>query len=260
MVRDGRLKQLRMNVRFASTLVDRVLAGSPADQAGVKPFDVFVSIEGVEVHDPQDVKDTTQFMAQTVEALTYVFEREGEEMTFQITPDETGIIGVALSSMKKTHAFDGEFYETFVSSSVLDVAERRVGLLKAPFEAFTEIKQVSVLTARMMGSVFADIFSSGEVPDSVAGPVGIAQMTHVSVQNGFMDVIRFAAILSLSLGVLNILPFPALDGGRFVFIVYEAITGHKLNQKFEAMIHSIGFAVLLLLIVLITWNDIARLF
>ena len=63
----------------------------------------------------------------------------------------------------------------------------------------------------MMGGVFAKVFSSGEVPDSVAGPVGIAQMTHMSVQNGFMDVIRFAAILSLSLGVLNILPFPALD-------------------------------------------------
>lgn len=247
-------------ISFERTIVDRVLPGSSAKEAGVMAGDIFVSVEGIEVFEPQAVKLVTQTEAVNKSTLSYVFERNSEQITIDVTPDENGLIGVALSPMKSTYALDIDFFESFLISSVLDVKAENYGVLRAPFKAFEEIKNVSLLTAKMMGNVFAGVLSSGEVPDSVSGPVGIAQMTYFSVQNGFMAVIRFAAILSLSLGVLNILPFPALDGGRFVFVIIESIIGRRINHKFEAMIHAIGFAVLLLLIVLITWNDIARLF
>jgi len=104
------------------------------------------------------------------------------------------------------------------------------------------------------------LLSSGEIPDGVAGPVGIAQMTHVFVQEGFASVIRFVALLSLSLAVFNIIPFPALDGGRLAFLLFEAVTGRKPNQRFETALHGLGFMLLMLLLLAVTFQDIARLF
>ncbi|MDP4007975.1 MAG: RIP metalloprotease RseP [Candidatus Peregrinibacteria bacterium] len=258
--RSGAIRTVAPDISFGRTIVDKILPDSPAEKSGIIAGDVFVSIEGIEVFEPQAVKLVTETEAVNKPTLSYVFERNSEQINIDVTPDENGLIGVALSPMVSTQGIDVDFYESFLISSVLDIKAERYGLLKAPFKAFGEIKNVSLLTAKMMGNVFAGVLSSGEVPDSVSGPVGIAQMTYLSVQDGFMAVIRFAAILSLSLGVLNILPFPALDGGRFVFVIIESIIGRRINHKFEAMIHAIGFAVLLLLIVLITWNDIARLF
>lgn len=259
-LRNGKVMSLKPDIAFTHTIVDKVLQDSPAAKAGVLPGDVFVSIEDIEVFDPHEVKLVTETESVNKDTLNYVFMRDGVELTLPVTPNDEGLIGVALSPLKTTGGLDIEFYESFMASSVLDIKAQKYGLLQAPFKAFSEIKSVSLITAKMMGEVFAKLLSSGEVPDSVAGPIGIAQMTHVSVQDGFMAVIRFAAILSLSLGVLNVLPFPALDGGRLVFVIFEAITGRRVGHKFEAMIHAIGFAVLLLLIVLITWNDIVRLF
>ena len=82
-------------------------------------------------------------------------------------------------------------------------------------------------------------------------------MTETFAQKGFMALIQFTALLSISLGVINIMPFPALDGGRFLFIIFEAVTRRKANAKWETIIHTIGFALLMIFIVIITWNDIA---
>lgn len=259
-LRDGKIMTVAPNTGFSHTIVDQVLEDSPASKAGIMPGDVFVSIDGTEVFEPQEVKDVTVAFAADKESLNYVFLRAGKEISIDVIPNADGLIGTALSPMKTTGGLDIEFYESFFISSVIDVKAEKYGIFKAPFKAFSEIKNVSLITAKMMGEVFSGILSSGEVPDSVAGPVGIAQMTHMSVQDGFFAVIRFAAILSLSLGVLNVLPFPALDGGRLVFVIFEGIAGRRISHKFEAMVHAIGFVFLLLLIVLITWNDIVRLF
>lgn len=259
-LRDGRIMTVSPNTSFSHTIVDQVLEDSPASLAGIMSGDVFVSIEGTEVFEPREVQDVTKASAVNSDSLNYVFLREGKEISIDVIPNADGLIGVALSPMKTTGGLDIEFYESFFISSVIDVKAEKYGIFKAPFKAFSEIKNVSLITAKMMGEVFSRILSSGEVPDSVAGPVGIAQMTHISVQDGFFAVIRFAAILSLSLGVLNVLPFPALDGGRFVFVIFEGISGRRISHKFEAMVHAIGFVFLLLLIVLITWNDITKLF
>jgi regulator of sigma E protease len=108
--------------------------------------------------------------------------------------------------------------------------------------------------------VFGHIFTTGDVPEGVAGPVGIAQMTHLYVQEGFIALVRFTALLSLSLAVINIFPFPALDGGRFLFILIEAVRGKPINGKLEGIIHGIGFSLLLVVIFLVTFQDLQRLF
>ncbi|OGE05676.1 hypothetical protein A3F45_00325 [Candidatus Curtissbacteria bacterium RIFCSPHIGHO2_12_FULL_41_17] len=98
------------------------------------------------------------------------------------------------------------------------------------------------------------------VSEGVSGPVGIAQITSQAVSLGAVSTLQLMGLLSLNLAILNILPIPALDGGRFFFIIVEAITRRRVYPKVEKWAHSVGFALLLALIVLITYNDILKLF
>ena len=92
----------------------------------------------------------------------------------------------------------------------------------------------------------------------VAGPVGIAQVTGEAVKYGWRAVLEFMSILSLNLAVLNVLPFPALDGGRLAFVFLEKILGKKFKPAFERSTHQIGMLILLGLIILVTIHDILR--
>ncbi|MEG1502047.1 MAG: RIP metalloprotease RseP [Synergistaceae bacterium] len=100
----------------------------------------------------------------------------------------------------------------------------------------------------------------GRVKGEVVGPVGIAIIAGDAIKQGFWSFITFLAVINLHLGLLNLLPFPALDGGRAIFIVIELITGKKLSQKNEGMIHYIGFIFLIFLMIFITFKDIMKLF
>jgi regulator of sigma E protease len=96
------------------------------------------------------------------------------------------------------------------------------------------------------------------VPQGVAGPIGIAQLTGVVISIGPAAVLSLVSLLSLNLAIINILPIPALDGGRLFFILVEGIFGKKVNQELEARAHMIGMIVLLALIALITLHDLYR--
>ena len=100
---------------------------------------------------------------------------------------------------------------------------------------------------------------AGEAPQGIAGPVGIYAITTEAAKFGILSLINFVGVLSLNLAILNILPFPALDGGRLLFIIIEALFGRKVLPKIEPYIHMAGMAVLILLILAITAKDIAGL-
>jgi len=93
----------------------------------------------------------------------------------------------------------------------------------------------------------------------LAGPVGIASLTGQAARMGLVYVLQFAAMLSINLAILNFLPFPALDGGRVLFLIIEKIKGKPVNREVEAVIHNIGFTLLMVLILAVTYRDIARL-
>ncbi|MBI2012747.1 site-2 protease family protein [Candidatus Curtissbacteria bacterium] len=97
------------------------------------------------------------------------------------------------------------------------------------------------------------------VSEGVAGPVGIAAITSQAVSLGAVSTLQLVGLLSLNLAFINILPIPALDGGRFFFIVLEAVTRRKVYPKVEKWAHTVGFVLLLALIILITYNDILKL-
>ena len=110
-----------------------------------------------------------------------------------------------------------------------------------------------------LGKMVTDLVSAGKLPGDIAGPIGIFQVTGAVARTGLLNVIHFTGILSVNLVVLNILPLPALDGGRLTFVLYELITRRRPRPSFERWVNAAGMAFLLALIVLVTINDLARL-
>ncbi|PJC38811.1 hypothetical protein CO044_02930, partial [Candidatus Peregrinibacteria bacterium CG_4_9_14_0_2_um_filter_38_9] len=150
-------------------------------------------------------------------------------------------------------------YNVNVVSSVNEVKDERYPVHIALYKSFTEMVKVSKLTAESFGAFVGGLVTKGQVPNDVAGPVGIARMTHTFAQQGIIALLRFVAVLSLSLAVINILPLPGLDGGRIFFIIGEVILGRRMSRKIESRIHVLGYFLILIMIFVVTYSDIGRL-
>lgn len=144
--------------------------------------------------------------------------------------------------------------------SVVEKAIVRVTWYKAPYIALKETYGITKLTGQFLAGMFKNIFTHGKVSEGVGGPVAIYMYTGLAVKAGMMVLLQFIAMLSINLALINILPFPALDGGRLLFIVLEKLYGKKVvKERVENIIHTVGFALLILLIVAITYRDVVHL-
>ncbi len=244
--------------QIRKVIVTQVFPDSPADEVGIKAGDIILSVNGNNIDDSPELIDYVANHKD--ENLAYVVEREGQAIFFEVKPGDDGRIGVMLSELVDEGIATGlTLYNVDVLSSVMEIKDQKFPVHLAMKEAFFEGFRLSKLTAEMFVGVIRDLVGGAGVPDSVAGPVGIAQMTHGFVQEGLIPLLRFVAILSLSLAVINILPIPALDGGRLLFILIELIIGRRVNQKWESVVHMLGYAFILLLIIIVTFNDVMRL-
>ena len=128
------------------------------------------------------------------------------------------------------------------------------------FEAFGLGREMTWSLTAMIGESFGMLFT-GKVPfkESIGGPIQIAKMTGDQASDGFGSLMWFAALLSINLGLLNLLPLPVLDGGHLVFITIEGIMRRPLSIKIKIMIQQIGLALLLALMVFVIFNDVSRL-
>ena len=117
------------------------------------------------------------------------------------------------------------------------------------------------MSARVLEAFYtllANLLSKGQVSADLSGPIGVAVITGQVAEMGFIYLLQFAAILSINLGIINIIPFPALDGGRLLFVVIEKIRRKKIDEKIEGIAHNIGFILLMLLVAVITYRDIVN--
>jgi regulator of sigma E protease len=224
-------------------IITQIVKGSPAETAGLKVGDTVEYINSIKITNPtQLVSYTKERLGQKL--ILKVQTKNNKEETLEITPriqypKDQGPMGVAISQ---------------------DVKIVKYPWFKAPFVGTWEALKQSWLIISGLGSLFTMLITKGAVPQGIAGPVGIAQLTGQFVDLGPYALLSFVALLSLNLAILNILPVPALDGGRLFFILIEGITGKKVNQKVEGYAHAIGMAVLLTLIALITLHDLIRIF
>ncbi len=201
---------------------------SPAYEAGIKDGDVITKINDVPVSSWEEI--TSNIEKTSDKAVKITVERNGETMDFTIVP-QTQI------SVKFNTALDKSF-STAISSS----AYKTVYFIKLMF------KTIAQLVTGKLGS------------DSLGGPVMVISMVGEAAESGILSLLNLAAFISINLGFMNLLPIPALDGSKLVFLVVEAVRGKSIPVEKEGYIHFIGFVVLIGFMLFITYKDILRLF
>ena len=226
-------------------ILDQVSAGMPADRAGLKAEDLITSINGETVASWGEV--VKMISASPGKQVVVDVERNGVQQTFQLVPDvvvendrEIGRIGIMVRPVDLP-------------------ADRIVNVSYGPVESLyrgTETTwMMSVLTLRMLAKMITLEVSS----KNISGPITIAQYAGKSAQVGFTSFILFLAIVSVSLGVLNLLPIPILDGGHLLYYSIEAITGRPVSEKVMIWGQQVGILLLFLLMSLAVYNDLGRL-
>jgi len=215
-------------------LVEDILPSSPAADSELRKYDFISAVDGENVNSFDEL--TAALQAKSEKESTLSITRRNYEFDLAVTPDAEGKIGIAT--------------DAFTSITI------RYPFLTATKEAFFETGRLTVLIAKGVGGLFAGLFQ-GEISDDIGGPVAIAQEIFYR-STSVMSLLTFAALLSIILALFNILPIPALDGGRLIFLLYEAITRRRPNPRIEAKIHMTGYILLLGLIALITIQDIFR--
>jgi regulator of sigma E protease len=220
--------------------VQEVAANSPAYQAGLQPGDIFLSINGQPLSDISDLSRYTQLNLGK-EIQIQVRTATGEERSLVITPrwkppTGEGAMGVSIKLEN------------------ISVNRKSEPLWRAVPLGVKETFQTFVLFKNAILSLFV-----GTTQIQMTGPVGIAQLTGEAAQAGFSILLEFAAFLSLNLAVINLLPLPALDGGRIAFVVLEWLRrGKRISPHTEGVIHTIGFLLLIGLALAVTYQDIVR--
>lgn len=229
-------------VRDAQIQIVQVLSGLPAAASGVQVGDAILSVDGATVSSVEQLQ-------------TYLTSRVGQPVKFLLK------------------AAAGEPYEKIVTPQPREGSDRawigvqleHVGVVSYPWylAAIHGVRVTGewmVQIVRAFGELFTNLVVNRQVTIDLSGPVGIAALTGTVTRLGFIYVLQFTALLSLNLAIINFLPFPALDGGRVVFLIIEKLRGRAVSARLETAIHNIGFIVLLVLIALVTMRDLGRLF
>lgn len=233
-----------------NVVVVEIADGSPSDLAGLEPGDVFVSVGD------ENVSNVDSFIA-------VVDVRKEESVRFlvsEINPDGSlSDTSRQVAMIPRLDPPEGEGSLGVSITSVPSVVYERKPWYTAPFYGVVEGVKESYLWGRaiLQGifSTFSSIFQ-GRIPSDVAGPVGVVRVTGEVAELGVLALAHFLAILSINLGLFNLLPIPALDGGRLLFVGFEAIFGKKKIRKIEGWVHTAGFVFLIGLMILLTWQDI----
>lgn len=223
-------------------IIEEVNEDSKAYDAGFVGGDQILTINGIPVISWEDVSN---FVNDNVygELMTFTVLRDGNEETITIEPHDSEILEYSGVSA----------VENYIGIS----PEYKFDFFKSFTYSFTNTKNSAMMIFNTIGLLFSnDNVGVGDL----AGPVGIYSITSTALSGGIFTLLGWVALLSVNLGVINLLPIPALDGGRLVFLGYEAITNRQPNKRIENTLHYAMYLMLLGLFVYITFNDILRLF
>ncbi|MBV9700491.1 MAG: site-2 protease family protein [Candidatus Eremiobacteraeota bacterium] len=224
--------------RANQPVVGEVVSGSPAALAGIRPGDRIIAIDGVPVTSGKRLVDTIH--SALGKRLELVYERNGLRIKQGVTPG-------------RCPAPVGKNLGCIGFSPV--PAYVRVGVGRALRESGEEFVSIASQT---LGGVVLLVTQFAKYAPQIAGPIGMGQVAATVQDWGWGPYFSLAATISFALGLFNLLPIPALDGGRAAFIVAELIRGRPVDPEKEAMVHIAGFAALMALIVLVAFHDISR--
>lgn len=217
-------------------LLGEVQPDSPAAEAGLQADDEITSVDGEAISTWEAF--TAYIQKSPEESVDLTVDREGSQVDIVLVPrkiegpegKEIGQAGVLLKNERSfLKTFSWGFEQTYTTTKLI----------------------IQNLFMLVTGQLSIEMLS---------GPVGIYDMTDQIVQTGFVNYLLWTAMLSINLGIINLVPLPALDGGRLLFVGIEAVRGKPIEPQKEGMVHVIGFLLLMILMIIVTWNDIQRLF
>lgn len=216
-----------------------VVENSPAERAGLLPGDSIIKVDDVSV-EGMEAREAVETIRNAIRQkgsneLKIVVRRNGKDINIKVVPEyneesDSYVIGIVFGRI------------------------RRYGLIQATGMAFNNVGKLTL----MMVDALRGLIFKGQGLNEVMGPVGIVSEIGKAVEAGMQQLLLLAVMISLNLGIINLIPFPALDGGRIALLLVEGVRGKPLEPEKEGFIHFIGFVVLILLMVLVTYHDITR--
>lgn len=233
--------------------INFVAEGSAAEQAGIQTGDVITHINGERIYDFREVSVYMQFY-DSEEPVLLTLERNGQEQEISVRPKRNEETGLYQLGLQGGYHPDGEIYS------------------RTRADLFTNIRYSALEVRYWIKTTFISLkeLITGKVAvNQVSGVVGVAEMMNTTMnearetEGAFMvllNVINFIILISANLGVMNLLPLPALDGGRLLFLLIELITRKPIPKEKEAIVHAVGLVLLFIVMILITFKDIRNLF
>ncbi|PCI29147.1 RIP metalloprotease RseP [Candidatus Wolfebacteria bacterium] len=234
------------DIANARVVVLDVMEGSPAEDAGISVGDaiLFLDSKTSSLQENINVNLVSDFIRDSNgSSVTVLFERDGDIQTTIVTPAE-GVV-------------EGRY--------AIGITMDMIGMLKlSPPEAIWEGGRMTIqligAVAVGFGSLIVGVFTGSADFANISGPIGIAGLVDNAAAFGFIYLLGFTAFISINLAVLNLMPFPALDGGRLLFLLIEGIKGSKIKHTTANILNGIGFALLMILMFIVTIQDIVKLF
>ncbi|MGH6850784.1 MAG: RIP metalloprotease RseP, partial [Methylocella sp.] len=227
-------------------VVDRVAAGSAAEAAGFQPGDLIVSIDGTKVDSFEDMQRVVQVAGDT--QLVFSVERGGKLVKLVATPRRQDVVtafGTTRAAILGVRA----------ASKPENWHVQRYGLAGSVKLAGSETWYIVART----GSYLKGLAAGQESTDQLSGPIRIAEVSGAMAKIGLAALLNLAAILSISVGMLNLFPIPLLDGGHLLYYAVEAVRGKPMSAKAQQFGFKVGFTLVTTLIAFATYNDILRL-
>jgi regulator of sigma E protease len=218
-------------------IIGDVASGYPAKEAGIMAGDLILAIDGVRINHWAELEDTIH---KNGGKKKFLLLRDGKELTFEVAPKynedaKAHLIGISRKDELVTRQYG--FTESISKgvSSGIDMTGKLFVVIKGLVLGEYSLK-------------------------TLGGPIMIAQVAGKAAESGISDLLSLVAFLSLQLGIINLFPIPVLDGGHIVFFGLEAVKGSPLSEKFMTIAQQVGIALLIALMVLVTWNDLYRIF
>lgn len=218
-------------------IISEVKPDTPAEMAGMQDNDLITGVGGKSISSWTQFSEAIQKSAGV--PMSIEVDRAGKQVDLNVVPDTVedagkkfGQIGVMYSSPLE---------KGFIKSIVFGAEQTYTWTVKI-FE--------------LLGQLVTGQFTI----DALSGPVGIYKATEEVAQHGIFNLMNWAAVLSINLGIMNLLPLPALDGGRLLFFLFEGLRGKPIDKQKEGMVHFVGIMLLMVLMLVVTWNDIQRFF
>lgn len=230
----------RDNIRDVAVMIIEAAKDSPAQKAGMQAGDIILSIKN---------NSASAEVTRNSDVEKFVAENKGKELTFEIRRGKE-IMNITALARQEAPEDQGA-----TGISLAEVGMVSYAWHQAIWQGIKRTGEIMILTILTLFGLVKSLIFTGHVNGQLSGPVGIAVMAGQTANLGLAYLLQFIAMLSINLAIINALPFPALDGGRILFLAIEKIKGKPVSQQLENIVHTVGMVFLLLLMALVTFRD-----